>query len=67
MQSALTGLLDSIVLTHLPTWVDGQQLLQVLLTTEERERGLWEPPGNWFQEQMCCTLKFRLILMQPFL
>jgi hypothetical protein len=35
---ALTGLLDSIVLTHLPTWVDGQQLFQVLLTTEERER-----------------------------
>lgn len=31
-------LLDSSLFTHLPIWDDGQQLLQILLTTEERKR-----------------------------
>ncbi|CAD7678849.1 unnamed protein product [Nyctereutes procyonoides] len=35
---ALTGLIESILLTHQPTWDDCQQLLQTLLTTEERQR-----------------------------
>ena len=35
---ALEGLLDSNMLTHLPTWDDCQKLFQVLFTTEERER-----------------------------
>ena len=38
----LTDLLDSILFTHNPTWDDCQQLLQVLFTTEERERILAE-------------------------
>lgn len=36
--SVLTGLLDSIMLTHLPTCNDCPKQLQVLFTTEERER-----------------------------
>lgn len=32
--SALTDLLDSIMLTHLATWDDCQQLFQVLFMTE---------------------------------
>ena len=35
---ALIELLDSIFSTHQPTWEDIQKLLQVLFTTEERER-----------------------------
>ncbi|XP_072622605.1 uncharacterized protein [Vulpes vulpes] len=35
---ALTGLIESILLTHQPTWDDCQQLLQTLLTMEERQR-----------------------------
>lgn len=38
----LIDLLDSILFTHNPTWDDCQQLLQVLFTTEERERILLE-------------------------
>ena len=38
----LIALLDSILFTHNPTWDDCQQLLQVLFTTEERERILAE-------------------------
>ncbi|CAD7682170.1 unnamed protein product [Nyctereutes procyonoides] len=34
----LIGLLDSVLFTHQPTWEDCQQLLQVLFTTEKRER-----------------------------
>jgi hypothetical protein len=34
--SAFTGLTDSIILTHLPTWNDCHQLLQLLFMTEER-------------------------------
>lgn len=34
----LIDLLDSILVTHMPTWDDCQQLLQILFTTEERER-----------------------------
>ncbi|XP_072584270.1 uncharacterized protein [Vulpes vulpes] len=34
---ALTGLIESILLTHQPTWDACQQLLQTLLTTEERQ------------------------------
>ena len=39
---ALTGLIESILLTHQPTWDDGQQVLQALLTTEERQRVILE-------------------------
>ena len=38
----LIDLLDSILFTHNPTWDDCQQLLQMLFTTEERERILAE-------------------------
>lgn len=38
----LTSLLESIFFTHQPTWDDCQQLLQVLFTTEEKERILRE-------------------------
>ena len=38
----LTDLLDSVLFTHNPTWDACQQLLQVLFTTEERERILAE-------------------------
>lgn len=34
----LIDLLDSLLLTHLPTWDDCQQLLQKLLTTRVCER-----------------------------
>ncbi|XP_073864707.1 uncharacterized protein [Macaca fascicularis] len=34
----LLSLLDSVMFTHQPTWDDCQQLLQILFTTEERER-----------------------------
>uniref|UniRef100_A0A5F8A386 Core shell protein Gag P30 domain-containing protein n=1 Tax=Macaca mulatta TaxID=9544 RepID=A0A5F8A386_MACMU len=43
---ALTSLIESILLTHQPTWDDCQQLLQVLLTTEERQRVLLEARKN---------------------
>ncbi|XP_062054485.1 uncharacterized protein LOC133764883 [Lepus europaeus] len=43
---ALTGLIESILLTHQPTWDDCQQLLQALLTTEERQRVLTEARKN---------------------
>lgn len=36
--SSLTGFLDSLMLTHQRTWDTCQQLLQVFLTTEKRER-----------------------------
>ena len=38
----LIDLLSSIFTTHLPTWEDCHQLLQVLLTSEERARVLRE-------------------------
>ena len=34
----LIRLLDPVLFTHQPTWDDCRQLLQVLFTTEERER-----------------------------
>ncbi|XP_019272837.1 uncharacterized protein LOC109248023 [Panthera pardus] len=34
----LIGLLDTVLFTHQPTWDDCPQLLEVLFTTEERER-----------------------------
>ena len=34
----LTNLLETVIFTHQPTWNDSQQLLQILFTTEERER-----------------------------
>lgn len=40
--AGLIDLLDSVLFTHQPTWDDCQQLLQVLFTTEERERILNE-------------------------
>ncbi|CAD7688336.1 unnamed protein product [Nyctereutes procyonoides] len=43
---ALTGLIESILLTHQPTWDDRQQLLQTLLTTEERQRVYLEARKN---------------------
>nr|XP_034365496.1 uncharacterized protein LOC117713397 [Arvicanthis niloticus] len=36
--SKLTSLIESVLITHQPTWDDCQQLLQVLLTSEERQR-----------------------------
>lgn len=44
--SGLTGLLESLMFSHQPTWDDCQQLLQVLFTTEERERILLEARRN---------------------
>ncbi|XP_076431720.1 uncharacterized protein LOC143274170 [Peromyscus maniculatus bairdii] len=35
---ALTSLIESILVTHRPTWDDCQQLLQTLLTVEEKQR-----------------------------
>lgn len=35
---ALTDLIESVLLTHQPTWDDCQQLLQALLTSEEKQR-----------------------------
>ncbi|XP_076416472.1 uncharacterized protein LOC143270431 [Peromyscus maniculatus bairdii] len=35
---ALTNLIESILMTHKPTWEDCQQLLQTLLTVEEKQR-----------------------------
>ncbi|XP_076771217.1 uncharacterized protein LOC143434846 [Arvicanthis niloticus] len=40
--AALINLLDSVFLTHQPTWDDCQLLLRVLFTTEEREKILIE-------------------------
>ncbi|XP_027630185.1 uncharacterized protein LOC114008989 [Tupaia chinensis] len=42
----LTGLFESILYTHSPTWGDCQQLLKTLFTTEERERILTEAQKN---------------------
>lgn len=42
---ALTGLIESILLTHQPTW-DECQLLQALLTSEERQRVMLKARGN---------------------
>ncbi|XP_065784954.1 uncharacterized protein [Muntiacus reevesi] len=44
--TALTGLIESILLTHQPTWDDCQQLLQALLTVEERQRVVLEARNN---------------------
>ncbi|XP_066871792.1 uncharacterized protein [Kogia breviceps] len=43
---ALTALIESLVFSHQPTWDDCQQLLQTLLTTEERQRVLLEARKN---------------------
>ena len=40
--SSLTNLIKSLMFSHQPTWDDCQQLLQVLFTTEEKERILLE-------------------------
>ena len=40
------GLIESLMFSHQPTWDDCQQLLQVLFTTEERERILLEARRN---------------------
>ncbi|XP_026258761.2 uncharacterized protein LOC113192765 [Urocitellus parryii] len=39
---ALTSLIESILVTHQPTWDDCQQLLQTLLTSEEKQKVLLE-------------------------
>ncbi|XP_065772805.1 uncharacterized protein [Muntiacus reevesi] len=44
--TALKGLIESILLTHQPTWDDCQQLLQALLTIEERQRVVLEARKN---------------------
>ncbi|XP_042534598.1 uncharacterized protein LOC122107079 [Dipodomys spectabilis] len=44
--SKLTSLIESILVTHQPTWDDCQQLLQVLLTTEEKQRVFLEARKN---------------------
>ncbi|XP_041911254.1 uncharacterized protein LOC121677231 [Arvicola amphibius] len=38
----LTALIESVLITHQPTWDDCQQLLQTLLTSEEKQRVLLE-------------------------
>lgn len=38
----LTALIESVLVTHQPTWDDCQQLLQALLTSDERQRVLLE-------------------------
>ncbi|XP_047384208.1 serine/threonine-protein kinase WNK4-like [Sciurus carolinensis] len=43
---ALTSLIESILVTHQPTWDDCQQLLQTLLTSEERQKVLLEARKN---------------------
>uniref|UniRef100_A0A8C7EYI2 CCHC-type domain-containing protein n=1 Tax=Neovison vison TaxID=452646 RepID=A0A8C7EYI2_NEOVI len=43
---ALTALIESILITHQPTWDDCQQLLQTLLTTEERQKVFLEARKN---------------------
>ena len=50
--ASLTGLVESLMYSHQPTWDDCQQLLQVLYTTEEREKILLEarkkcPQSKW--------------------
>jgi hypothetical protein len=40
--ASLTGVVESLMYSHQPTWDDCQQLLQILFTTEERERILLE-------------------------
>ncbi|KAG3293657.1 hypothetical protein H1C71_036156, partial [Ictidomys tridecemlineatus] len=42
----LTGLIESLMFSHQPTWDDCQQLLGTLFTTEERERILLEARKN---------------------
>uniref|UniRef100_A0A8C3VUX5 Gag polyprotein n=1 Tax=Catagonus wagneri TaxID=51154 RepID=A0A8C3VUX5_9CETA len=44
--SMLTSLIESILVTHQPTWDDCQQLLQALLTSEEKQRVLLEARKN---------------------
>ncbi|XP_055458886.1 uncharacterized protein LOC129673212 [Psammomys obesus] len=44
--SRLTALIESILVTHQPTWDDCQQLLQTLLTTEEKQRVIMEARKN---------------------
>uniref|UniRef100_A0A8C9AZB8 Gag protein n=1 Tax=Phocoena sinus TaxID=42100 RepID=A0A8C9AZB8_PHOSS len=43
---ALTALIESLVFSHQPTWDNCQQLLQTLLTTEEKQRVLLEAKKN---------------------
>ncbi|XP_077896561.1 uncharacterized protein LOC144375444 isoform X2 [Ictidomys tridecemlineatus] len=42
----LTGLIESLMFSHQPTWDDCQQLLGILFMTEERERILLEARKN---------------------
>ncbi|XP_041488295.1 uncharacterized protein LOC121433787 [Microtus oregoni] len=42
----LTNLIESILVTHQPTWDDCQQLLQALLTSEEKQRVFLEARRN---------------------
>ncbi|XP_044090450.1 bromodomain-containing protein 4-like [Neovison vison] len=44
--ATLTNLIESILVTHQPTWDDCQQLLQTLLTSEEKQRVLLEARKN---------------------
>uniref|UniRef100_A0A8C6CPV9 Gag polyprotein n=1 Tax=Moschus moschiferus TaxID=68415 RepID=A0A8C6CPV9_MOSMO len=44
--SRLISLIESILVTHQPTWDDCQQLLQALLTTEEKQRVFLEARKN---------------------
>lgn len=44
--ASLTGLIESLMYSHQPTWDDCQQILQALFTTEERERILLEARKN---------------------
>ncbi|XP_062954296.1 uncharacterized protein LOC134378931 [Cynocephalus volans] len=50
--AGLTGLLESLMFSHQPTWDDCQQLLQILFTTEERERILLEARKNEMKNRL---------------
>ena len=44
--SSLTGLVESLMFSHQPTWDDCHQLLQIFFTTEDKERILLEARKN---------------------
>ena len=45
-QIGVTSLTESILVTHQPTWDDCKQLLQALLTSDERQRVFSEARKN---------------------
>lgn len=67
---ALTMLIESILRTHQPTWDDCQQLLQALLTTEERQQVILEARKNMTGDngaptQLTNEIDTAFLLMHP--